>query len=924
MIRLPVRRILPIIAGLIVGSLFPATSAGATTPCDSPIVVSANKEALQADCRAVWSFFQQLDDRGVLDDPGPGMWGGETPLSSWEGVVVDPVLERITELALQDKGLVGRIPPELGQLSELRNLDLSYNGIFGTIPAQLSQLTELTRLHLGHNRLAGPIPTHLARLTNLKTLLLFINQFTGPIPHELSRLTALDFLQLSYNQLTGTIPDSLSKLANLEYLDLSDNKLYGSIPTAVLSLTKLHYIDLSYNRLSGAIPSGLSMLKYLCQIHLSNNQLTGTIPGELGDLSNRQCYIYLRLGNNQLTGNIPTNLGDLPNLRGLELSNNKLSGSIPAELGKAKKLVYLFLENNRLSGRIPDELSQLTSLRFLDLLRGNRLTGPVPDSLIRLEPYGADPLRLVPYASLMQDYTLGTQVWNVWFCRTPQPGLVLDQESVMSLLNSEVSSYFGWLSDERFQPEFHYRGRIDGDGRQDCDREISANTEAELPILLIDDSQEGGDYAFGGRAVVAGTTVVEIPRLLEPVLSTLIHEMGHVLGFPHSFGGRVKWAPGSVFSGVHEYDNPMDIMSGNIGLGLTTGTIAVNRYAAGWIDPENVAIHQPGTTAIYELGYSDPIADQMLVIPGNEMGTFTALGVRTATGYDVEIPKEGVEVYGITTGPEYMCHVTRWLQCSGTRRIQPIPPAPAQVLHDLSDRLRAVHTLIDHVHSVGEVFTIDRTTVEVVERIGDRYWVLVTDDRNTAGVPARPFAGRFSDDDGNPHESSIEVVADLGITVSCNPPDNDRYCPSETVTRAQMMAFLARALGQEGDTTRATSRFVDIPEGAWYLPYVERLADLGVVEAYADGSFRPSEPLSRRDMAVFLTRGFSTISPVAEPTGVFSDIPADTEFAAEVEGLFAAGITGGCSTDPLAYCPDDPVRRDQMASFLARALNRSG
>lgn len=918
------RRATLIIAGMIIGSLLPATSAGATTPCDSPVVISADQEALQADCRVVWSFFRQLEDRGVLDDSGPGTWGAETPLSSWEGVVVDPVIGRITELALQDKGLVGRISPELGQLAELRNLDLSYNGIFGTIPAQVSQLTELTRLHLGHNRLAGPIPTHLARLTKLKVLILVINQFTGPIPHEVSRLTALEYLHLADNLLTGTIPDSLSQLANLEYLDLSDNQFHGSIPTAILNLTQLSYIDLSNNQLSGAIPSGLGMLEHLCQIHLSNNQLTGSIPHELGELSNRQCYIYLRLDKNQLTGTIPANLGDLPNLRGLELSYNQLSGSIPAELGKATKLVYLLLENNQLSGRIPVELSQLTSLRFIELLRGNRLTGPVPDPLIRLEPYGADPLRLVPYASLIQDYTLGTQVWNVWFCRTPQPDLVVDQESVLSLLNNEVTSYFGWLSNERFQPVFHYRGRVDGDDRQDCDREISENTETELPILLIDDSQDGGDYAFGGRAVVAGTTVVEIPRLLEPILSTLIHEMGHVLGFSHSFGGRVKWAPGSVFSGVHEYDNPMDIMSGNIGLGLTTGTIAVNRYAAGWIDPANVAIHQPGATAIYELSFSDPIADQMLVIPGNERGTFTALGARTATGYDVDIPKEGVEVYGITTGPEYMCHVTRWLQCSGTRRIQPIPPAPAQVLRDLGDRLRAVHTLIDHVHPVGEVFTIDRTTVEVVERIGDRYWVLVTDDPNPAEVPDNPFAGRFSDDDGNPHESSIEVIADLGITVSCNPPDNDRYCPSETVSRAQMTALLSRALGEEGDTTRTTSRFVDVPEGAWYLPYVERLADLGVVEAYADGSFRPSEPLTRLDMAVFLTRGFSTISPVAEPVGVFSDVVADTEFAAEVEGLLAAGITGGCSTDPLTYCPGDPVSRDQMASFLVRALSRTG
>ncbi len=917
------RRAVSIIAGLIIGSLLPVTSAGATTPCDSPIVVPADQEALQVDCRAIWSFFQQLEDRGVLDDPGPGTWGAETPLASWEGVVVDPVIGRITELRLQSKEIVGLIPPELGELSELRDLDLSYNGFFGTIPAQVSQLTELTRLHLGHNRLAGPIPTHLARLTNLQELLLFLNKFTGSIPHEFSRLTALEYLHLDGNQLKGTIPDSLGELANLEYLSLSDNQLKGFIPTAVLNLTKLRHIDLSYNQLSGAIPSGLSMLKYLCQIHLRNNRFTGTIPDELGNLSNRQCYIYINLDNNQLTGTIPTNLGDLPNLRGLDVSYNQLSGSIPAELGKSTKLVYLFLTHNQLTGRIPVELSQLTSLFAIDLLRGNRLTGPVPDALMKLEPFGADPLRLVPHSGFIQDYTLGTQVWNVWFCRTPHPDLVLDQESVLSLLNSEVSSYFGWLSDGRFRPEFRYGGSIHDERRGSCDHQLQQD-EPTLPILVVDDTQKDGGHIVGGSAIVAGNTVVETPRLQQPALGTLVREMGYVLGLAHSYGGDMVWSPDGGYTGLYEYDNPMDILGGATDLALTTGTIAVNRYAAGWIDPESVAIHQPGTTAIYELGFSDPIADQLLVIPGNEMGTFTALGVRTATGYDVDIPKEGVEVYGITTGPEFRCRPMRWLHCGGMRRIQPVPPVPFQVWADRLEGPNAVSTLIDHVHSVGDVFHIGRSIVTVMERIGNRYWVLVTDDQNTAEVPARPFAGRFSDDDGNPHESSIEVIADLGITVSCNPPDNDRYCPSETVSRAQMTAFLARALGQEGDTTKTTSRFVDVPEGAWYLPYVERLADLGVVEAYADGSFRPSEPLSRRDMAVFLTRAFPTISPVAEPAGVFSDVAADTEFAAEVEGLLAAGIAGGCSTDPLTYCPDDPVRRDQMASFLARALSRTG
>jgi hypothetical protein len=53
--------------------------------------------------------------------------------------------------------------------------------------------------------------------------------------------------------------------------------------------------------------------------------------------------------------------------------------------------------------------------------------------------------------------------------------------------------------------------------------------------------------------------------------------------------------------------------------------------------------------------------------------------------------------------------------------------------------------------------------------------------------------GRFVDDNGNQHEANIEAIAAVGVTKGCNPPTNDRYCPKDTVTRQQMASFLVRA-----------------------------------------------------------------------------------------------------------------------------------
>jgi hypothetical protein len=61
-------------------------------------------------------------------------------------------------------------------------------------------------------------------------------------------------------------------------------------------------------------------------------------------------------------------------------------------------------------------------------------------------------------------------------------------------------------------------------------------------------------------------------------------------------------------------------------------------------------------------------------------------------------------------------------------------------------------------------------------------------------LPAYNGPDRFIDDNGHIFEGAIERLAQAGITVGCNPPANNRYCPNDLVTRGQMAAFLKRAL----------------------------------------------------------------------------------------------------------------------------------
>jgi hypothetical protein len=59
----------------------------------------------------------------------------------------------------------------------------------------------------------------------------------------------------------------------------------------------------------------------------------------------------------------------------------------------------------------------------------------------------------------------------------------------------------------------------------------------------------------------------------------------------------------------------------------------------------------------------------------------------------------------------------------------------------------------------------------------------------------RSGTDHFVDDEGSQFEGAIDKIAQAEITVGCNPPDNDRFCPRDNVTRGQMAAFFKRVWG---------------------------------------------------------------------------------------------------------------------------------
>jgi len=122
----------------------------------------------------------------------------------------------------------------------------------------------------------------------------------------------------------------------------------------------------------------------------------------------------------------------------------------------------------------------------------------------------------------------------------------------------------------------------------------------------------------------------------------------------------------------------------------------------------------------------------------------------------------------------------------------------------------------------------------------------------------------FVDDDGSVHETDINTIAELGVTKGCNPPTNDAYCPDLPVTRGQMAAFLTRAFGFVDDDPG--DRFVDDDTSIFENDIEAIAAagvTLGCNPPPND-RFCPNDPVTRAQMAAFLTRALG-LTPLVPP-----------------------------------------------------------
>jgi len=107
--------------------------------------------------------------------------------------------------------------------------------------------------------------------------------------------------------------------------------------------------------------------------------------------------------------------------------------------------------------------------------------------------------------------------------------------------------------------------------------------------------------------------------------------------------------------------------------------------------------------------------------------------------------------------------------------------------------------------------------------------------------------------------------------------------------------------------------------GSLHEPDIEAVAAAGITRGCnppENTKYCPDDPVTRGQMAAFLVRALDLTQ-----TGPGFTDTTDSVFATDISRLAQAGITRGCNPPQnTQYCPDDPVTREQMATFLRRGL----
>ncbi|WP_339222007.1 S-layer homology domain-containing protein [Paenibacillus sp. FSL W7-1332] len=242
-------------------------------------------------------------------------------------------------------------------------------------------------------------------------------------------------------------------------------------------------------------------------------------------------------------------------------------------------------------------------------------------------------------------------------------------------------------------------------------------------------------------------------------------------------------------------------------------------------------------------------------------------------------------------------------------------------------RIEGEDTYLKRTFLINDAAGSDRSTVVWVDDAGQPRFVPSIFEGETAtfyspynGVYTAVRSNRtFEDIQGHWAQSNIERMANKLIV---NGSADGMFDPNRTVTRAEFVAMLVRALGLTEKPQ--LSSYSDVgPNGIWYAGAIGAASAAGLIEGYADGSFRPDARITREQMAVMLARAARYAGELppkdASTLESFSDYAQVSDWAkGATADLLAAGMIEGVGK--AAFAPQAFATRAQSTVLLNRML----
>ena len=152
--------------------------------------------------------------------------------------------------------------------------------------------------------------------------------------------------------------------------------------------------------------------------------------------------------------------------------------------------------------------------------------------------------------------------------------------------------------------------------------------------------------------------------------------------------------------------------------------------------------------------------------------------------------------------------------------------------------------------------------------------------------------------------------------------DEHTFGPGQVMTRAMVMTVLYQMAGAPAEELQAADvTFSDVPETAWYAPYVKWGAAQGITAGTSQTTFSPDQQVTRQQVAAllysFATKYLGLEAVQGADLSGYQDLEKADSWAREsLSWAVAAGIMSSSSTDALTLSPQKTANRAEMATML--------